>query len=138
MNLNKHDIAKLLPHSGSMCLIDQVIDWDEQHICCSSRSHLEHSNPLIEDGELSTIHLLEYGAQVIAIHGGLLSQKTVPGFLAAIRNARIHCHKLQEIHQELTINATAIGLTSDGAIYEFQISSAMDMLIEARATIINT
>lgn len=138
MQLNKSDIIALIPHSGNMCLIDQVMSWDHHHICCCSRSHLDLSNPLLEDKKLSAIHLLEYGAQVMAIHGGLLSKHAVPGFLAAIRNAKIHCDTVQNIQDDLIINATAIGQSAAGAIYEFQVSCNKDILIEARATIINT
>ena len=121
-----------------MCLIDQVMDWDKQHIVCCSRSHLNPSNPLMEDGELSAIHLLEYGAQAMAIHGGLLAQQTVPGFLAAIRNARMHIDTLEEIQDDLIIKATTIAQSAAGAIYEFQVSCNSGVLVEARASIINT
>jgi predicted hotdog family 3-hydroxylacyl-ACP dehydratase len=138
MKLNKSDIQTLIPHSGSMCLIDKVINWDNQRICCASCSHLDPNNPLMEKGVLSACHLLEYGTQAMAIHGGLLSNKAIPGFLAAIRNARLHIDTLEGIHDALIINATAISQSTSGAIYEFQISCNEEILVAARATIINT
>lgn len=85
--LNKQQFAHLIPHAGEMTLIDQVDHWEEKHIICRTRSHLDSANPLYFKKKLSSIHLLEYGAQAIAIHGGLLSGKQKPGFLARDRKS---------------------------------------------------
>jgi len=39
------------------------------------------------NNSLSAMHLIEYGAQAMAIHRGLLTGKSLQGFLAAVRDA---------------------------------------------------
>jgi len=119
-----------------MCLIDEVIFWDNNNIQCQTRSHLNAQNPLRHDKLLSAIHLLEYGAQAMAIHGGLLHDTATPGFLAAIRQARLFIETLDTIDSPLTINATALTRSRSGVIYEFDITVGAQHLIQARATVI--
>ena len=66
-------IETLLPHAGRMRLIDRIVSYDEQRIVCESDSHRAPDHPLADGGALSIICGLEYGAQVMAIHGGLLA-----------------------------------------------------------------
>jgi predicted hotdog family 3-hydroxylacyl-ACP dehydratase len=137
-NKNKQEIEAIIPHSGKMCLIEQVDWWDIDNITCRTNSHRDLQNPLRLNGELSAIHLLEYGAQAIAIHGGLLTNAKIPGFLAAIRNTKLHIARIDTLDCEITINAKAEIKTENGAVYEFSISAADEVLIEARATVINS
>ena len=71
VTINKSEIRKLIPHSGAMCLLDGVIQWDDESIVCVSNTHRDPSNPLRNNGQLSAVHALEYGAQAAAVHGGL-------------------------------------------------------------------
>ena len=135
---NKQEIEAIIPHSGKMCLIEHVDWWDIDNISCSTNSHRDAQNPLCLNGELSAIHLLEYGAQAIAIHGGLLSKTKIPGFLAAIRNAKLHIARIDTLDGEIIINAKAEMKTENGAVYTFLISAADKILVEARATVIKS
>ncbi len=137
-NKNKQDIEAIIPHSGKMCLIEQVDWWDIDNIACRTTSHRDLQNPLRLNGELSAINLLEYGAQAIAIHGGLLSKAKIHGFLAAIRNAKIHIARIDTLDCEIIIKAKAEIKTENGAVYEFVISADDKLLVEARATVINS
>ena len=49
------DIAALIPHSGSMCLLDRVVEYDETQIHCRTGSHRDAANPLAVAGRLDTI-----------------------------------------------------------------------------------
>ncbi len=137
-NKNKQDIEAIIPHSGKMCLIEQVDWWDIDNIACRTTSHRDLQNPLRLNGELSAINLLEYGAQAIAIHGGLLSKAKIHGFLAAIRNAKLHITRIDTLDCEIIIKAKAEIKTENGAVYEFVISADDKLLVEARATVINS
>jgi len=137
-NKNKQDIEAIIPHSGKMCLIEQVDVWDIDNIVCRTNSHRDLQNPLRLNGELSSMHLLEYGAQAIAIHGGLLSKTKIPGFLAAIRNAKLHIARIDTLDCEIIINAKAEMKTENGAVYTFLISAADQTLVEARATVVKS
>jgi len=135
--INSQTIASLIPHSGSMCLIEQVGSWDNESIICRSSTHRNLDNPLRMNNQLSAIHLLEYGAQAIAIHGGLLTKTTQPGFLAAIRNAVFYCERIDTLDSEIIIHAKAEVNTEKGAIYNFGITASDLILVEAYATVIN-
>ena len=69
--INKAEIRTLIPHSGLMCLLDEVVQWDDRSIACVSNTHRDPANPLRRQGRLSAVHAFEYGAQAAAIHGGL-------------------------------------------------------------------
>jgi len=91
--VDRIEIEKLIPHAGAMCLLDEVIQWDDKNISCISRTHLDINNPLREVDYLPIYALIEYGAQAMAIHGGLLAKKSNKkineGYLAALRNVKI-------------------------------------------------
>ncbi|MGR8934617.1 MAG: phosphotransferase [Gammaproteobacteria bacterium] len=138
MNITETTIAQLLPHAGDMLLIDRVIAWDERRIRCRSDSHRKSDHPLRLQGRLSALHLIEYGAQAMGIHGGLLQGGARPGYLAAIRNARLGVDHLDAIEGSLHIEAAALGQSDQGAIYQLDIRDAQGrLLLNARATVMH-
>lgn len=135
--LNQHQFAHLIPHAGSMILIDTVDFWTHKQIVCRTRSHQNPANPLRLHGQLSAMHLIEYGAQTTAIHGGLLSGKSSPGFLAAARGAHFYIDSLDNITDELIITATAELKIQNGAVYDLHITDSHNkLLFDARATVV--
>jgi predicted hotdog family 3-hydroxylacyl-ACP dehydratase len=140
MHVNKAEIRTLIPHSGLMCLLDEVTRWDERSIVCVSNTHRAPENPLRHEGRLSALHAFEYGAQATAVHGGLRARAAgtiaSPGYLAALRNGRLHAMRLDCIHLPLRICATR--LFGDGAntVYQFAISAAAVLVAEGRVTIV--
>ncbi len=70
--VGRQELEALIPHAGAMCLLDTVQNWDDRQIHCRSETHRNVANPLRFEGRLSALHLAEYGAQAMAIHGGLL------------------------------------------------------------------
>jgi predicted hotdog family 3-hydroxylacyl-ACP dehydratase len=138
--INKAEIRTLIPHSGLMCLLDEVTQWDDRSITCITETHHDPANPLRRDGRLSVVHAFEYGAQAAAIHGGLRA-RTVgavapPGYLAALRDARLHVAFLDEITSPLQICANR--LFGDGAntVYECRILAGEAIIAEGRVTIV--
>ncbi|MGH8502676.1 MAG: hypothetical protein ACREVE_09435, partial [Gammaproteobacteria bacterium] len=69
--VDKDAIRALIPHAGTMCLLDAVLEWDDESIHCTSETHRAADNPLRREGRLSALHAFEYGAQAVAVHGGL-------------------------------------------------------------------
>lgn len=129
----------LIPHAGPMMLIDQVDSWSSKNIHCTTQSHLDSDNPLRLNGCLSAMHLIEYGAQSMAIHGGLLSGKSSPGFLAAVRAAHFYIDSLDTVTSSLHIVANAELKIENGAVYSFRITDDQGtLLLDARATVIHT
>ncbi len=138
-SLTQVQFAHLIPHAGSMMLIDQVDSWSNKQIHCTTQSHLASNNPLRLNNSLSVIHLIEYGAQSMAIHGGLLSGKSSPGFLAAVRGAHFHIDTLDSLTGSLHIVALAELKIENGAVYSFSITDNQGtLLLDARATVIHT
>jgi len=54
--INKAEIRMLIPHSGLMCLLDEVVKWDDQSIVCLSNTHRDPANPLRRQGHLFAVH----------------------------------------------------------------------------------
>ena len=91
-----HDAAApawrtLIPHQGAMCLLDDVVAWDDQRIHARSDSHRRDDNPLRSDGRLRAVHLCEYGAQAMAVHGGLVARAA--GGVASPEIGRASCRE---------------------------------------------
>jgi predicted hotdog family 3-hydroxylacyl-ACP dehydratase len=139
-SINKAEIRTLIPHSGTMCLLDEVTQWDDRSITCITNTHRDPANPLRRDERLSAVHAFEYGAQAAAVHGGLRARSVgkiaPPGYLAALRDARLHVAFLDDIRSPLQICANR--LFSDGAntVYECRVLADNVLLANARVTII--
>src|SRR5207247_9692194 len=100
--INKAEIRTLIPHSGLMCLLDEVTQWDDRSIVCITNTHRDPGNPLLREGRLSALHAFEYGAQAAAVHGGLrdrsVGTKGARGYLSDVVGGRLriaslaHCY----------------------------------------------
>jgi len=134
-------IDTLLPHAGRMRLVDRIVSYDEQRIVCESDSHRAADHPLADDGSLSIVVGLEYGAQAMAIHGGLLAAKAQRararhGFLVAASDLRWFVERLDTCASPLTIEAVS-ELRSDNQIaYRFEIRAGDLMLLTGRASVL--
>jgi predicted hotdog family 3-hydroxylacyl-ACP dehydratase len=139
MLINKSEIRRLIPHTGLMCLLDSVIEWDDRSISCMSDTHRDSANPLRRDEHLSALHAFEYGAQAVAVHGGLRARSAgvtaPPGYLAALRNARLHVMRLDDIPSPLQIYACRLFGDAVNAVYECCISAGDVCLADGRITI---
>src|SRR6266540_3643917 len=139
-SINKAEIRTLIPHSGTMCLLDEVTQWNDRSITCITNTHRDPANPLRRDERLSAVHAFEYGAQAAAVHGGLRARSVgeiaPPGYLAALRDARLHVAFLDDIRSPLQICANR--LFGDGAntVYECRVLADNVLLANARVTII--
>src|SRR5215467_11688413 len=140
MPIYQAEIRTLIPHSGLMCLLDEVTHWHEQSVVCISNTHRDPTNPLRRQGHLSAVHAFEYGAQAAAIHGGLRARAAgtiaPPGYLAALRDGRLHVTRLDYIHLPLRISATRVYGEGANTIYEFTLSAATAVIAEGRVTIV--
>lgn len=140
--INHEELCDLIPHAGSMCLLESVVRWNESEISCLSESHLSSNNPLRSNEKLSAVVLIEYGAQAMAVHGGLLAReqqsKLAGGYLAALRNITIIDRDVSGIEGPLRIEANQIMAQGGSMIYEFsvRIDSNNELLAAGRATVI--
>src|SRR5262249_7508258 len=139
-SINKAEIRTLIPHSGTMCLLDEVTQWDDGSITCVSNTHRDAANPLRRDGRLSAVHAFEYGAQAAAGCGGFRVRvggaTAPPGYLAARRDAHLYATRLDDVISPLQICANRLYGDSANTIYECRVSGQGVLLANARITII--
>jgi predicted hotdog family 3-hydroxylacyl-ACP dehydratase len=120
--LDKAAIAALIPHAGSMCLLDVVTEWTAEWIRCTSLTHLDPNNPLRSNDSLAALHLVEYAAQAMAVHGALLAgEGPQPGMLGVLRDVRLHVERIDDLQAPLIVTATRRLARADGLIYDFSV-----------------
>jgi predicted hotdog family 3-hydroxylacyl-ACP dehydratase len=137
--LNRGWIESHIPHTGKMCLLDEVLEWDAQRIRCRSGTHRDPANPLRANGRLGAACGIEYAAQAMAAHGALVSAaegEPTPGYLASVRAVSLHVSRLDDVQPDLVATATRIHSDSVTALYEFSLSGAERLLLKGRATIV--
>ncbi|ANX05494.1 hypothetical protein PG2T_05015 [Immundisolibacter cernigliae] len=124
-----------------MCLLEAVLAWDEQTIRCTTDSHRDPRNPLRSDERLSALHLCEYGAQAMAVHGGLLARlehggTAAPGMLAALREVEFAVERIDDIEGPLTVVAHKKIVGPTGWLYEFEVAAGARWLARGRVSVI--
>jgi predicted hotdog family 3-hydroxylacyl-ACP dehydratase len=138
--VSKAEIRTLIPHSGLMCLLDEITRWDDESITCVTNTHRDSANPLRRDGRLSVVHAFEYGAQAAAVHGGLRARSVgataPPGYLAALRDARLHVVFLDDIRSPLQVCANRLFGEGANTVYECRVLADNALLANGRVTII--
>jgi predicted hotdog family 3-hydroxylacyl-ACP dehydratase len=138
MRLDRTWIERNIPHHGRMSLLDEVIEWDAQHIRCRSGTHRLPDHPLRSQGRLGVACGIEYAAQAMAAHGALVALDDRPdaGFLAGVRNVRLHVLRLDDIPTDLFCDAALVAGDRGTALYEFALWSDAQRLLSGRATVI--
>lgn len=140
LTLDRNEICQLIPHAGRMCLLEEVEFWDENSIRCHSSSHLEADHPLQHDGNLSSIHLIEYSAQAMATHGGLVARKhhkvLSNGYLAMLKEVNITMCDLSKTESPLIIDAERLMAVESSFIYQFGVTLDGELLASGRATVV--
>ena len=138
--LDRDGIARRIPHSGSMCLLERLERWDADAIHCSTTTHTHADNPLRTAGGLLAPNAIEYAAQAMALHGGLLAEEgSTPsaGFLASTRNVRMAVARLDDIHGALQVHARRLSGDASQVLYEFDVQDANGRsLAEGRAVVV--
>ena len=137
--IDRAQILALVPHAGSMCLIERALRWNDTEIGCEADNHRDPANPLQRAGELSALHLIEYGAQAAAIHGALLApdpaQANRAGMLIAVRDCELYVDYLHDLPHPLEIHARREAKSSDALMYSFDVSHRGQPLGRGRLTI---
>jgi predicted hotdog family 3-hydroxylacyl-ACP dehydratase len=143
MLADRSRIARLIPHSGSMCLLDGVIECDAQRIRCISRTHLDPSNPLRTDNGLPALCGIEYAAQAMAVHGGMQGSaagdgaaRPRAGYLAGVRDVTCTVARLDALGAPLTIDAEQLMGDGNNVMYAFRISADGATVLRGRATVV--
>lgn len=147
--LDRDAIAARIPHAGSMCLLDEVVHWDDRRIECTAafgRSVAAGTHPLESPlsprstgqsphvpGAVPATAAIEYAAQAMAVHGTLMLEARKPsdpqdakprrGFLAGLRSVQLHCRWLDGRWSTLVIRAERFAGDDVQVLYDFEVSA---------------
>ena len=136
MKLDRAGIERLVPHAGAMCLLEEVLEWDENTIVCRATSHRDAANPLRSSDGLAAIIGVEYAAQAVAVHGGLSGEKSSRGYLAALRDIAFSVARLDGERGDLVVSATRVAAESGRLLYDFRLEGGGRELIRGRLSVV--
>ena len=144
MQLDHDWIAARIPHRGSMCLLDRVLEWDDRRIRCAAATHRAGDNPLRAHGRLAAVCGIEYAAQAIAVHGALCAAGAghepalAPrmGMLTSVRRLDLRVPRLDDIAADLLVQAGRVSGDRKAVVYEFTLRADDRILVSGRATVI--
>jgi predicted hotdog family 3-hydroxylacyl-ACP dehydratase len=122
-----------------MCLLDVVVAWSDERLHARTASHRSRDNPLRSDGRLRALHLCEYGAQAMAVHGALLAQlqggRAQPGMLVSLRAVRLHAGRIDDLPGDLDVHSERLLAGETSWQYAFRIEHEGRLLAEGRAAV---
>lgn len=139
MPLDRAWLLAHIPHQGTMCLLDTITHWDDLHIRCTASSHRLADNPLRAHARLGAACGIEYAAQAMAAHGALLAGNTErprAGYLASMRSVNMRVARLDDITDDLQIEAERLSGNDNTILYGFSVSAAGRALLDGRATVL--
>ena len=138
--LTAAEIAALVPHSGTMCLLNALHELSDAHVLCSATSHRAADNPLRSASGLLSCNAIEYAAQAMALHGAMTSTAgTAPqgGRLASVRAVKLHAQRLDTIDGPLFVHAERLAGDTGQAMYGFTLRDGQhNTLVQGRATVL--
>lgn len=125
--LERDGIAARIPHAGDMCLLDRLEAWDAQAIHCTTARHADPANPMRTASGLLAPCAIEFAAQAMALHGGLLASGDGPpsaGYLASTRNVRLHRARFDDAPAPLHLHAERLSGDAQQVMYAFRVLDA--------------
>jgi predicted hotdog family 3-hydroxylacyl-ACP dehydratase len=138
--LDRAGIAVRIPHAGSMCLLDHLLQWDAVHIHCVAHSHHDPHNPLCTTSGLLAPAGIEYAAQAMALHGALVAPPDgvpSPGYLASVRGVQAQLLRLDTVAGALQVHAQRLAGDERQILYSFELrDEAGHALLSGRATVV--
>ncbi len=144
--IDKHAISEMIPHAGSMILLDGVERYDDERLVAITTSHVMPDNPLRDmQGRLHIACGIEYAAQAMAIHGGLLRatasgappSKPRVGLLAGLRGIVLCADYLDEMPGPLRIEVASLSADDRASLYTFEIRAGDRLMLSGRATVVH-
>ena len=129
----------LIPHQYDMCMLERVLEWDENAIRLATDTHRSPTHPLRHDGHLRAVHLCEYGAQAMAVHGALKARAAggtaAPGMLVSLRGVSFSRDYIDDLPEELVVEAHCLQASAATLQYQFRVTHAGELIAEGRAAV---
>lgn len=139
MTIDRSTWAERIPHRGRMALIERVLDHDADGIVAESDGHRAPDHPLRREGRLHAVHLCEYGAQAMAVHGALLALDSGaaarPGLLVALRDVELRVARIDDLAAALRIEARREHADAAAWLYRFEIRHYGETIAVGRAMV---
>lgn len=140
LKLDRAGIAALIPHAGSMCLLDGLLECSADEIVCIARNQADPAHPLRTTSGLLAPAAAEYASQAMALHGALNAQqgeRARVGYLAALRGFVMHVTRLDDAPGALLVRAVHLAGDARQALYRFELRDGeARLLAEGRATVV--
>lgn len=139
MTLDRNWIASRIPHRDRMCLLDGVVEWDDDHVVCRATSHCDADNPLRAHGRLGVACGIEYAAQAMAVHGALIAAEGTPprrGYLTSVREVEFRAARLDDVAADLEVEARRRSGDGNLVVYEFTVRAGRRELLRGRAAVV--
>lgn len=125
-----------------MRLLERVESWDESTIRCLAVSHRDPANPLRRDARLDVVAGLEYAAQAMGVHVGLLNGRSPEGesigYVGGVRDVTFHIDRLDDGSGDLTVDAARLFADHRSFMYRFALSCDGQEVLTGRASIFLT
>jgi predicted hotdog family 3-hydroxylacyl-ACP dehydratase len=139
MLMQRAAIAQAIPHGNGMCMLDELLAWDDEKIQCTSFAHRRPDNPLLEDGRLHCACLVEFCAQAAALHSVLVKRgASVAGlaYLGAVKQLELPRRYVDLGAAALQIEASCIVNNESGAIYQIAAQDQRSLLLRGRIVLV--
>ncbi len=140
--LSKPDWVELIPHAGTMCLLDRVLAWNASTLHAVAESHAEGANPLRGAHGLHAVHLAEYAAQATAVHGALRARAQGeaamrPGMLVSLRDAVLEVEYVDPAGGPLDVHVECLYADAAGSQYAYRVEQGGRPLGSGRVAVIH-
>jgi len=130
------DISELLPHRGTARLLERLLHFSEAQILVATATHRSSDNPLLHSGRLASVHLIEYGAQAMALHGALRTIESGgsprSALLVAVRDFRCSLDYIDDLASDLEVSARELLSNAASWQYTFEVRHAGVMIASGR------
>ena len=113
-------IADMIPHAGTMVLLQEILHWDAAGVLCRTNTHRTLDNPLRRKNALPAIAGIEYGAQAAAVHGALMGQ-SAGGYLVSVKDCQVDTKYLSDHQGALLVSAIRLMASKEAFIYRIVI-----------------
>ncbi|ULA62748.1 MAG: 3-hydroxydecanoyl-(acyl-carrier-protein) dehydratase, inferred for ABFAE pathway [Nitrospira sp.] len=122
-----------------MRLLDAVETWDETSIRCRTATHRASAHPLRYRGQLSVSVGLEYAAQAMGVHVGLLHRDREAarriGYVGSVRDVIFDAERLDDTDADLIVEATRLAEGDQSYMYRFTLLLDNRTIVAGRASI---
>jgi predicted hotdog family 3-hydroxylacyl-ACP dehydratase len=136
MKLDRAAIAARVPQSGSMCLLDEVANWDDVLITCRADAPGAR-HPLARLGAVPSVAACEYAAQAAAVHGALIDGAASPreGMLVSLVDVHLHAQWFPPGSGDIAVQARLLSRTDNACRYAFDVATKDRPLAEGQLVV---